>query len=319
MLEQVSNARVQLASPENIGMLLNAENTIMPSGEGHIQVDDRFIRTLHGELNGLADIMQARLNFNVGGIGTLLSKYKQISRTEGYHVSMTDTVLPENKKLTFNEAAVPLPLISGGFDVHARTTAAYQKNGYSPVTELLAEQGRIIGEAMERMLFQGYPDFEYLGYGIDGYLTKPGRKTIGLTDWDNANTRDIHGDVLKMLRMLEEAHRPSPFIMYMSDQDYAILRQLFYPGQVSSTTQRDMILAHPEISAIRSSMFVPKGNVLLVSLTESVVDLAVGQDVTVNSWQHPSGFHTSYMVWGIQVPRIKHDINGDVGIVHGSW
>jgi hypothetical protein len=80
----------------------------------------------------------------------------------------------------------------------------------------------------------------------------------------------------------------------------------------------ERVLAIPGLNSVRESKDLTASNVLLVQLTNDVVDEVVGMEPTTVQWDSPGGMIVNFKVMAIMIPRVKADYVNQSGIAHYS-
>jgi len=68
---------------------------------------------------------------------------------------------------------------------------------------------------------------------------------------------------------------------------------------------------------VRTADQLPVNKTVLLQPTDDVVDVIVGQSPVTVPWTSLDGFVLYWMVMAIIIPRVKHDYDGNSGIVVG--
>lgn len=114
---------------------------------------------------------------------------------------------------------VPLISHSHGFKLDYQDLEAAKLTGAPLETTIARENGRLIAESVERMIFQGLPK-----YGVEGIYANAGN-TIKVPDGEEWNRRDInvYESVIEMVSKLEETSRYEAKWMLLSPEVYYAL------------------------------------------------------------------------------------------------
>jgi hypothetical protein len=126
--------------------------------------------------------------------------------------------------------------------------------------------------------------------------------------------------VNEILAMIEQAEGDlywGPYVLYHSnfwgqyfDRDYTAT----YGGE----TLRSRLRKIEKIQAIRSLDYLTGKQIILVQMTDDVIQGVQGMGITTVQWEEPGGFEIGFKVLCIMIPRVRADANGNCGIVHGT-
>ena len=279
--------------------------------------DAKLLQIARQRLNGIADLQSNGLTFDVGGLGVMLSLYERVGDMTAAEINMDGMTDAQKDRVTFDQVGVPIPIFHKDWTLNKRQLLASRTRGEGLDVTQMAIATRLVMDSLEDCLFNGISNFTVDGKDIYGYRTHPNRNTEDLTDWTNAAARKIVEDVKKMLDKAYADNMFGPFTIYVSKNIWAEI-QLDYNDQKGDRTYKERIEAFADISMVKPGDSMPADQVVMVQLTDDVVDLAVGQDIVNVEWQtHP--MQSQFKVYGAMAPRVKADKDGHSGIVHGSW
>lgn len=286
--------------------------------EEHLRYDDRLLMIARQRLNGIADLQRMGLVVPLGGIGVMLSIYERAGDMTAAAVNMDGVTMSQKDRLTFDEVGVPIPIFHKDWSLNKRQLEASRTRGEPLSVSQVGIATRIVADSLEDCLFNGVPNFIVDGKQIYGYTNHPNRNTVTLagSGWGTATGRDIIGDMKNMLDAAYADNKFGPFCLYVAKDIWADI-QMDYSTEKGDKTFKERIEAFADISEVKAGDSLAAGNVVLVQLTEDVVDLAVAQDVVNLEWSN-NPMQTLFKVYGAMAPRVKADKNGSCGIVHGS-
>lgn len=282
---------------------------------------DRTVQDVHRlPLVGVDDLRAEGLVHPLDGIGVSLSTYEQVTDMSGAEVGMSILSKGEKDRPGFNPVSIPVPLIWKEFFVDARSLAASGRNGH---TRLDATGTRIatikVREKLEDILFNG-SDVKSGEASIYGYTSLPQRLSGTVTDFgggDWGTPGNAHKTLVGMIEALRQNGRKGPYRGYVANAQYSQLLELI--GDNKSETELSVILRTiPDLKSIKPSDRLEDGEVVVVSMDEDTVDLAVGQDFTPVSWMEYGGALLEFRVLGAMVPRVKYDANDQSGVAHAT-
>lgn len=299
------------------GNLVNNATTTLRH-EDHKRYDKKLIEIARQRLNGIKDLITMGLVENLGGLGVILSMYERIGDMQPATISMDGKTRGKNDRPTFDEVGVPIPIVHEDWSLGFRHIEA-ARNGNSgnlPTTQMAMATRRVY-DRLEDMLFNGAPEIVVDGKTIYGYTTHPARLTGNVTeDWSTASGVEIVADVKDMLAQAYDNNRFGPFVIYVAKDIWANI-QTDYSAAKGSDTITDRIEKFKDIKEVKAGDSLADGQVVMVQMTDDVVDLAKAQDVRNLQW-NVDPMETEYKVFGAMVPRIKSDRNGSCGVIHYS-
>lgn len=273
------------------------------------------------------DLLAAGLTHNLGSIGMTVSLWDRVSDMTPANIDMSAATTGDKDTPAYSPQFVPVPVIHKEFQLELRRLTASRQFGESLDTTAAAIAGRKVGEAAEDMLLNGaniQVTDPLLGAGtIYGYTTFPDRNIVDMeATWDSlkgdlGENSHIIEDVMAMQTASRLARMYGPWVLYVP-KNYEAKLDEDYRGPNSSDTRtvRQRILALSGIQDIRITDFLADDDVILVSMTRDVVDLAIAQGVNTVQWTLTGGMVEEYKVMQVGVPRMKSDYDGRCGITH---
>lgn len=289
-------------------------NTLLHKDEWEL-LDRRVVQISAATLNAIADLRAMGLTTNLGGLGVLVSQYEQVSDMTDANVNMAVETDDEEDRLNFPLIGVPVPIISKGFRIDARSLAATRRNGGNLDTTHVDTATRKVTEKLEEIFFLGSTVVQR-GQSIPGVLNHSARNVVsGGADWGTAT--NIYPNVLAMVAALQGDNFYGPYRMYLHPDQYI---QAYALNANTSEPIINTVMRLPGFGpgSIKVSNFVTAGQGVLINMTSDVVDLAIGQDIVPVEWETKGGLVTHYKVLTAMVPRVKSDQGGRSGIAHIS-
>ena len=289
-------------------------NTLLHKDEWEL-LDSRVVMISANVLNAIADLRAMGLTTNLGGLGVLVSQYEQVSDMSDANVNMAVETDDEEDRLNFPLIGVPVPIISKGFRIDARSLAATRRNGGQLDTTHVDTATRKVGEKLEEIFFLGSATVQR-GQLIPGVLTHASRNVVsGGADWGTAT--NIYPNVLAMVGALQGDNFYGPYRMYLHPDQYI---QTF---ALNANTALPIVRTIEQLpgfgpGSVKPSNYVTAGQGALINMTSDVVDLAIGQDIVPVEWETKGGLVTYYKILCALIPRIKSDASGRSGVAHMS-
>ena len=285
------------------------------------KIDAAVIDVMRQPLVGISDLLSAGLTNPLGGIGVSISTYEQLSDMSPADVSMSVTPRKgQDDRVAFTPQSIPVPVISKPFSIDIRTLSASQRGQGESLDVTQARVATLkVRESLEDMLFNG-STISVNGFPIYGYTNHPHRDTAAASAYgggDFGTDGNAHKTIVGMIAALVAQGCTGPWGVYVATTQHQQLNQL--TGVNLSETQLSVIKRTIEdIRFIRRAPRLADGQVLVVQMTQEVVDLSIGMDVTPVSWQEYGGMVNEFRVMTAAVPRIKFDANNVCGVAHAT-
>lgn len=278
-------------------------------------LDDRVVEVSSTILNGIADLNAMGLSFGNGGIGTMISQYQSGSAMRAATITMDPRVDAERDRRNYPLVSVPVPLIMCPFELNIRELAAGRQHGHQLDVSHIEDATRSVTEGMESLLFLGSA-LVVQGTTIYGYTTHTSRNTGNGSSW--ATSTNIYPNVLTMLAGLKgDGYATGPYRLYLHPTQF---QQALALNANTSTTIMQTIQSLPGFGpgSVKEAGTLTAGQAVMVHMTRNVVDLSVGQDITVVEWLEKGGMASDFIVMACMVPRVKSTADGKSGIYHMS-
>lgn len=281
------------------------------------RIDDVLLEAFQERLVIVDDLRSAGLTYNVGGLGVMISEYETVGEMTDATATMDGDTVVEKDRVGFGIDGVPIPIIHKDFQISERALLASRTRGADLETTNAAAAARSVARTSESMIFNGL-NVKAGGYGVQGLLNKTGRPLQLISNWAASGTsaETVLSDILTLISELETNRVYGPYTLYIPAEYASKFRQDFKAN--SDKTLRDRVLELAEISDIRVSDSLPDGNVVLIQMTSSTIDLAVASDITTVQWTSGSGMTHFFKTYAAWAPRIKTDNDGRFGYVHGA-
>ena len=282
-------------------------------------VDAEVIRVAKQRLVGIQDLTSRGLVRQLGGLGTILSTYEQLSDMSPAEINMSGETAGEEDTQGFNPISIPVPITHKDFRINIRRLEASRRLGDDLEVTQVATATRLVSEALEGLLFNGTGAPTVDGNTIYGYTTLPARDTDTATNYgggDFGTEENPYDTISGMITELNKKGYYGPFGVYVATTQYGQMRGLLSGRDVNEiqAIQENF----DEIEFLRSSSKLADGNVVVVQLTTDVVDIAIARDIVPVQWVTMGGMVSHFKVMGALVPRLKYDDDGNAGIAHAT-
>lgn len=278
--------------------------------------DQRVVQVARQRLFAVQDLINAGLVTPVAnGLGTTMIQWETGSDMDPAEASMSANTPAQNDGIAFQLKQMPLPIIHKDFYIDIRQLEASRKFGQSLDVAQAGLCTRLVAEKTESILFNGL-NIVVGGFGIQGLTTATGRHTGSLAAWENPATlgTTILSDVLAMMGALVADNMYGPYALYVPVNYYNRMQDDFKANSGLTIAQR--LLAIEGIKSIRPIFSLTAKNVVMVQLSEDVVDLVDGMQPTTLQWSTQGGLRVNFKVMSIMIPRVKQTQTGQSGIAH---
>jgi len=228
----------------------------------------------------------------------------------------------EDQLAEFDGQRIPIYATIDDFTLNIRTLRASERAG-APLDTFQVEQAtRRVNESIEDAAING-AGLAVGGNSAPGLLDAPNKGTsiyTGGEAWDASGHtgEEILGDVLAMVDVAQAAKKYGPYNLYIPTEYGNKLNADFKANSALTIRQR---LEELEVGGrnlrIRVADLLPDDRTALVQMTSDVIDVIVGQEPTVISWESGDGFVRYFIVMAFVVPRVRDDYDGNSGIVIG--
>ncbi len=300
------------------------------------QLDETLVGVARQRLIGISDLVTRGLSFNLGGLGVTLSQYEQLGDMSNANVDFSGVTDGEKDSVTFTLINVPVPIFHKDFSINLRRLEASRGPNSigAPIDRTQIETAaQKVTEQMEEVLFNGMSaagsgtstgaGFPAAGGSIQqgagsttqaslyGYTTQPNINTQAGSTW--ATVTNPTTDLTNTIGTLESArYFGGQYVTYVPTTQYNKLRQFFTDG--SGDQVFDRVKRIQGIEDIRPGDRLASGTAVMVTMRRDVVDLAIGQDLTVVEWESKGGLMLHFKVMAALAPRIKSDAAAGSGI-----
>lgn len=320
MLRPVLNKRLEQQARQ--GMAVNAT---LRKDEWE-RIDARVNDVMRQRLTIVDDLRSAGLVTPVS-LGTILRVTERLSDMDVAEITFDGNTADQKDRPTYLRNVIPVPVIGKEFQINWRQLESSRLRGDPLDVTSAGQASRKVSDKLQYLIVNGYtggpgsnPTNGTDGQSIPGLINAAGRQTQAKSaTWSLAST-DIIGDTQKMLAKAYAAYLFGPFMMYVPKNCWANL-QSDYSTLKGEKTFLERILAFQDIKGVRPLDDLPDDNVILLQMTEDVIDLSEAQAPTTVQW-NKNPFVTNFRVLTVAGPQIKSIENqaGNTinGIVHLS-
>jgi uncharacterized linocin/CFP29 family protein len=296
------------------------------------QIDGRVNDVMRERLT-IADDLRARGLVTNVSLGTILRVTERLSDFDPAELSFDGDTAPQKDRADFKRDVIPVPVISKDFAVNWRQLEASRRRGDPLDVTNAALAARKVRDKLQDLIVNGYtggpganPANGTDGQSIPGLLSHANRMTSAIGDWTlDPATNPCIANVKTALGVAYGQNFFGPFIMYVPKNFWAALQQ-DYNNAKGEKTFIERIKAFEDIEDVRPLDTLPASNVVLVQMTEDVIELTEAQIVTTVQWEK-NPFVMNFRVLTVAGPHIKNvetsagasgGASTKVGIVHMS-
>lgn len=290
------------------------------------QVDARVNDVMRERLT-IADDLRGKGLTHPVGIGTILRVTERLSDFDDAEISFDGDAAPQKDRPNFERQVIPVPVIAKDFSMNWRQLEASRSRGEPLDTTAAGLATRKVRDKLQDLITNGFgkgpganPASGTDGQSIPGLTNAGNRLQVTLsTNWDDSGAT-IVDDVLRMLQTAYASNLFGKFFIYVPKNYWAQLQE-DYSTQKGDRTYLQRILAFEDVEAVRPLDSLADDNVVMVQMTEDVIDLTEAQMVTTVQWEK-NPFVTEFRVLTIAGPHIKSiETDGGAtinGIIHLS-
>lgn len=292
-------------------------------------IDDTVLRVGLDRLSVVADLMGDGLTYDIGQSfwGTTQVQWDEQSEAGGAKRTMEPRARGENFIIDRRPKILPVYLTWDTFELGIRTLSASQRGGGVPLDTSLIEQAtRRVNEAIEDAAINGIPT-PVFGSEVPGLLNAPNANAYqyaGGEAWDAVGKtgQEILNDVLAMVTLAVGDKKYGPYTLFVNTAYDIVLNRNWSDGVTTFPTTIRQRLEQMNFGGqplrVRSADMLPANRTVLMQRTSDVMDLVIGQEPTVISWDQDGGLGMNWIVLACIVPRVKTTYTDQSGIVTGN-
>lgn len=317
MLEQIESSGPQLRTAAPL------------FDKAQVLIDKAVVEVGLQRLTFVADLISEGLVYNLPDplSVTQLESYN-MNKVGAAQRTMTPAARGENKMPIMLPGRLPIYLTTDQFELDIRTLKMSQRIGIPLDTALIKACTRAVNEAFEDAAINGATtidgqDLQVAGYKAPGLVNAPNANTgtLTLSAWKTAPVGStVMTEVLAMITALTADLKFGPYNLYVPTGVGIALNNDFKANGNDSilTRLKTMDIGGQRPLNIRVTDMMPATKVVMVQMTDDVVQVVYGQPPTVIPWTSLDGFMIHNLVMGIMVPRVRSDYNGNSGVYVGT-
>lgn len=265
------------------------------------QIDARVNEVMRERLT-IVDDLRGRGLVTPVSLGTVLRVTERLSDFSDAGVSYDGDTAPERDRPNFLRDTIPVPVISKDFQINWRQLDASRRRGEALDVTAASQATRKVRDRLQALFTNGYGHGP-AGGSIPGLTTAANRIQLTLsTAWDLSGGDPV-GDVQRMLDAAYGRNLFGPFFLYVPKNYWASLQE-DYSTQKGDRTYIQRILAFEDVESVRPLDALADDNVVMVQMTEDVIDMSEAQAVTTIQWEK-NPLVTNFRVIAVAGPHIK--------------
>jgi len=282
------------------------------------ELDREIIEMVKLRRNGIADL-QARGLTKQSNLAEMLSQWRVASERIRPSVSMDGRTRADRDRTDRLVFGAPVPIYRTDYVIGKRELLASRKLGSPLDTFEAGEAAAAIAEEQERTLFNGNAAIVVGGDGVFGYTNHALRDTATAAAYgggDFGTITNVLTTFLGMLAALAALRYHGPFGCYVANAQYMEMLDVYTDG--SGQTALARVEQVPQIDFVKPSDMLAAGNLVMVQMTRSVIDLVEALPVENREWENGDGQQANFAVFAAGVPRLKSDSAGNLGVAHAT-
>jgi len=298
-LDRSPSARALLECRGDLSQLRT--NNILPADTWIEMQRDHVIPMAQQELAAYADLVDAGFTHRLAGIGKRKIEWQIEGETREANVAMQARAMGDMDLIDYEMDVAPVPLIFGDFEIDWRDINAAQIENV-PIDLANADAtAKKVAIASENLVVNG--NLHGLGIPLYGYTSHPDRIIVTGSETQEFNIENAESMVLKLVRAMEINQYRGPFNLYIPPGYSTELYKRFSDG--TSDVLNDWLTRVDLIKKVTVTSALAPGNMVLVQMERTVVDLAIGFDLETIEWDVMGGMNYLFRVLTAFTPRIK--------------
>ena len=278
-------------------------------------IDTRVYRSAAARLVIYTDLADAGFIHKLPNIGITRSEWIKDSGTTDATIAMSAQAIDNNDLVDLEKDGVPVPTIFKDFQLDIRTIAAsrgYDTGSATIDNTNIDAASKRVAEGIESLIFNGYKG-KFVSQPIYGLTNHPNVNNNGGVPYTLNTLENIVECVQKMIEALVLKKQYGPYHMYVSPTISSLLDRFFLGTYNQMMTVREQLQKIESLKKISAADMLAANTIVLVQMSADTIDWAAALDITTVEWdENPGG--VNYRVWAIGAPRIKADVDGNLGV-----
>jgi hypothetical protein len=282
-------------------------------------IDSTVISAARPPMRFWADL-RSQVPYNIpNALSYMTIEHATEGRISPATISMDPVRRSERDRPTREWTRIPIPVLHKDVNFTLRDILVSRRAGRGVDESALGLAAREVAEAAEQLAIGVSGSYSYGGGTIYGATNHPNRNTVSMTlptagAW---NPGVLLSEILAMIQLANDDNMFGPFFLYFSRPWRQYLNEDFSAAKGTDTVQ-ERLARNEDIRGVRVLNFLTGYQVLLIQMTSDVIQGAQGMDITTLQWSSEGGMELHFKVMAIMFPRIKADMDGNSGIVHGT-
>lgn len=231
-----------------------------------------------------------------------------------------ESAMPDRKG-----ARIPIFCTTSRFGFSIREMTMAQLNG-APLDVTEAENCmRRMNERFEETLINGSV-VKSNGLTVPGILNAPNASSLAYGSnlaWDDPTKTGpaIKEDVLGMVDLLQAQRMYGPYELWLNTKyNNRAMNRDYHPTYSTDSVRQALEMMDNGAGGklkVNVADRIPVNRTIMLQMTSNVLDIGVGQEPAMISWQDGPKFDFNYLILGCMIPRVKTTYTGQSGIVIG--
>lgn len=287
------------------------------------ELDRRIVQASVPPLVILNYLVGRGLTRTLGSLGTLVAQYNQVSEMTAATANLRGHSGVEKDLVDFNLVGVPVPVIFKEYEIDERLLLSSRRMGDGLDVSNGVAAARVVAEKMEDLLINGDTGINLNGDTIYGLLNHPDRETDTATNYGGGDWGTIGNVIPTIAGMISAAQANGyygPYAIWAAPTQFNQAALNFFTDG-SGDTPRDRVLRMANIVSFEQSPQLSDGVVVLVTLTQEVVEIATVPGyfpITNVEWTSGDMMLNGFKALAAMTPIVKSDYAGRSGIVHAT-
>lgn len=291
------------------------------------EIEDSVTMVADRDRVGVQDLIDNGLVRNLRNIGVTMYQVDRHGAVADGHQSMSIEDLSDRDRIAYTPELFPVPVTSSQFRLDRRYIEAGRTQGQGVDVSNVEEHTRACLRRLEDTLVNGNSNIvmtiNSTQYTLQGYTNLSARQQVSLNDvgWDS--TSDLTNavqDVLDAKSTLANDGYTGPYMVYVPENWDKVLDDDY--KSESDRTLRERLLAITGVEDVKVLASLSDDNAVVVQMTRSVVEYAVGQELGPVTWDVMGGLAQRWAIIEVSTFAMKtaedEDGTSVSGIAHIS-
>lgn len=282
------------------------------------EYDQAVINVARGKFSLVTDMMREGMRRKLTHpLATTQLSWDRLGDMDDAQIDMSGESADIRDRLEFAQDTMPIPIIHKGFRINIRHLLASRRLGTGlDVTHAEIATTKVVHTIEKLFLTGNFSAGSGAGrvYGLTSY---PYRNTGTLTaNWLSATATQVVNDVSAMIESLEAKAQFGPYGLYIPRNYAPVMRKDYDRTTATGSTIEKRLMEIANLKYIRTNVFLPDNNVILLNLDSSTAEVLDGIQPRLIEWSTQGGMVFLFKVIAIVLPRLKRDALDQNGIAH---